>query len=402
VKRSNTECLLGDSWKQCNRALPTIGAAAAATGQRGSGSVRRTGPSRAVTVRRTRGHTADAGWPSQFEGNLRSVADGRQPPDVMPFFHRATTWSTHRGELSKSVTPPIRTSPRSPATSSRRRRASGSVPVLRSPPPRPPPTVRRRTTPSHQGRRVGRARAPGFALPRRRHGRGDHAPHRRERQRPLGQPQGDPRRRLPARPRLGDRGVARHRGRRPARRTIGRLCEGRCSSCGTPTTPPAPRTAYLRSIDGKTASLLATACRIGGIVAEAAATHRSRRSPRSATPTAWPSRSSTTCSTSSPPRPSSASRPATTWRRACTRWPHVPVVRPSLRRLDHTDPRSVVSFGRQRPKLTTEAAGPCCPPNDIVVESIDAVETHRAGPDAILSGFGRRGVAGGDPRRDRW
>ena len=63
---------------------------------------------------------------------------------------------------------------------------------------------------------VVRARAPRLALPRRRDGRGRHPPRCRDGQREMGQPAGDPRRRLPPRPCVGDRCVARHRGRRSA------------------------------------------------------------------------------------------------------------------------------------------------------------------------------------------
>ena len=70
----------------------------------------------------------------------------------------------------------------------------------------------------HQRRRVGRARPPRLAVPRRRHRRRVHPSHGRHRQRPVGQPQGDPGRRLPAGPGVRDRRVARHRGGRPAGR----------------------------------------------------------------------------------------------------------------------------------------------------------------------------------------
>ncbi len=101
-------------------------------------------------------------------------------------------------------------------------------------------------------RRGVRARAPRLALPRRRDGRGRHPPRRGDGQRPVGQPAGDPRRRLPARPGLGDRRLARHRGRRAARRTIGRLCEGQIAELRTTyDTSPAPRTPTSRRSRGR-------------------------------------------------------------------------------------------------------------------------------------------------------
>ncbi len=50
--------------------------------------------------------------------------------------------------------------------------------------------------------------------------------------------------------------------------TIGRLCEGQVSELKTIFSPDRPEPAYYASINGKTASLLATAARIGGIVAD--------------------------------------------------------------------------------------------------------------------------------------
>jgi heptaprenyl diphosphate synthase len=49
--------------------------------------------------------------------------------------------------------------------------------------------------------------------------------------------------------------------------TIGRLCEGQVGELKTAFSPARSEAAYLASISGKTASLLATAARIGGIVA---------------------------------------------------------------------------------------------------------------------------------------
>ena len=84
-----------------------------------------------------------------------------------------------------------------------------------------------------------------------------HPARRRERERPLGQPQGHPGRRLPAGPGVGDRRVARHRGgRRCWPPPSARLCEGQVLELQHDLRRrPAPRTAYLASIDGKTASL---------------------------------------------------------------------------------------------------------------------------------------------------
>jgi heptaprenyl diphosphate synthase len=49
--------------------------------------------------------------------------------------------------------------------------------------------------------------------------------------------------------------------------TIGRLCEGQVGELKTAFSPDRSEAAYYGSINGKTASLLATAARIGGIVA---------------------------------------------------------------------------------------------------------------------------------------
>lgn len=51
--------------------------------------------------------------------------------------------------------------------------------------------------------------------------------------------------------------------------TIGRLCEGEVSQLQYAFNPHRPEAAYFTSIQGKTASLMATAARIGGLVAEA-------------------------------------------------------------------------------------------------------------------------------------
>ncbi len=103
--------------------------------------------------------------------------------------------------------------------------------------------------------------------------------------------------------------------------TIGRLCEGEVGELRSAYDVSRTEAAYLSSIRGKTASLFATACRIGGIVADLPSATTSTRSPRSATATAWRSRSSTTSSTWWPPTSSWASRPGTTSSRACTRCP---------------------------------------------------------------------------------
>jgi heptaprenyl diphosphate synthase len=55
--------------------------------------------------------------------------------------------------------------------------------------------------------------------------------------------------------------------------TIGRLCEGQLLELQHAYDSARTEEAYLRSIDGKTASLLASACRIGGIVMEASEEH---------------------------------------------------------------------------------------------------------------------------------
>ena len=102
-------------------------------------------------------------------------------------------------------------------------------------------------------------------------------------------------------------------------RTIGRLCEGQIEELRHTYNAARPEVSYLVSISGKTASLYATAARIGGIVAELRSAASSTRSPSTARRSAWCSRSSTTCSTSRPPTSSSASPPATTWSKACTR-----------------------------------------------------------------------------------
>jgi heptaprenyl diphosphate synthase len=56
-------------------------------------------------------------------------------------------------------------------------------------------------------------------------------------------------------------------------RTIGRLCEGELGQLRTAFDPTRTEDAYFSSIGGKTASLMATAARIGGITARAPRTH---------------------------------------------------------------------------------------------------------------------------------
>jgi heptaprenyl diphosphate synthase len=51
--------------------------------------------------------------------------------------------------------------------------------------------------------------------------------------------------------------------------TIGRLCEGEVAELQYAYNPTRPEAAYLNAIDGKTASLMATACRIGGLTSGA-------------------------------------------------------------------------------------------------------------------------------------
>ena len=102
--------------------------------------------------------------------------------------------------------------------------------------------------------------------------------------------------------------------------TIARLCEGQVLELRFTYDTARTEDAYLRSIDGKTAALLATASRIGGIVAELPS-EQIEALTTFGHAYGMTFRSSTTCSTSLPPRPSSASPPATTWRKGCTRSP---------------------------------------------------------------------------------
>jgi heptaprenyl diphosphate synthase len=50
--------------------------------------------------------------------------------------------------------------------------------------------------------------------------------------------------------------------------TIGRLCEGEVLELRTAYSPDRTEASYLAAIEGKTAALFATACRVGGIVGE--------------------------------------------------------------------------------------------------------------------------------------
>ena len=92
-----------------------------------------------------------------------------------------------------------------------------------------------------------------------------------------------------------------------------------CSSCSTRFDRRTARRATCTRSTARPPRCSGTACRIGGIVADLPRDHIDARDRRSATATAWPSRSSTTSSTWCPTRTSWASRPVTTSRRACTR-----------------------------------------------------------------------------------
>ena len=161
----------------------------------------------------------------------------------------------------------------------------------------------------------------GLALPRRRDRRGRDPARRAQRQRPLEQHRGDPRRRLPPRPRVVARGVARCRRRRRCSPPPSASCAGgRCSSCqhlfdvdrSEEATPPRSRARPRRCSRRRAAS--AAWCR-------ASATRPSTRSPGSGVTSACASRSSTTCSISPRPTTRSASPPGRTSSRASTRCP---------------------------------------------------------------------------------
>ena len=99
---------------------------------------------------------------------------------------------------------------------------------------------------------------------------------------------------------------------------LGDLCEGQVLELRDAHDPGRTVDAHLESVRGKTAALFECACRLGAHCAGLAA-RTSRRSPGSATRSAWASRCSTTCSTSSATSNASASRPATTSPAASTR-----------------------------------------------------------------------------------
>ena len=183
---------------------------------------------------------------------------------------------------------------------------------------------RRRRRPGDRRRdhrwRLGGARPPRLALPRRRDRRGRDPARRAERQRALVEHRRDPLRRLPPRAGVGARGVARCRRRGPARRRRSASCAAvRCSSCSTSSTRTAAEESYFSAIEGKTASLMATACRIGGMVSDVSAdtprrAHAVRPSPRHVLPDRR-----RRARRHRQPTPSSASRPATTCTKASTR-----------------------------------------------------------------------------------
>ena len=103
--------------------------------------------------------------------------------------------------------------------------------------------------------------------------------------------------------------------------TIARLCEGQVRGAAgrLQRRPHRGRLPHLdRGQDGGPVRLVVPHRRDRGRASTGTA---SRRLTRSAGPTAWPSRSSTTCSTWSPAPSSWASPPATTWSRASTRCP---------------------------------------------------------------------------------
>ena len=124
---------------------------------------------------------------------------------------------------------------------------------------------------------LGRARPPRVAVPRRRDRRGRDPPRRAERQRPLVEHRRDPRRRLPARAGVGARGVARRRRRRAARVDDRRAVPRPGARAAVPVRRrTATQESYFSSIEGKTASLMATACRIGGMVSDVLGRHARR------------------------------------------------------------------------------------------------------------------------------
>ena len=175
----------------------------------------------------------------------------------------------------------------------------------------------------HPGRRVGRARPPRVAVPRRRHGRGRHPPQRRERQRPLGQP---------ARPSSPATSCWPRRRRSP-RRSAPRwpacwpppsagCARARSASCSDAYDVDRTEAAYLRvdrAARRRRCSPPPAASAASSADLPRADIDRADRVRPGAT--AWRSRSSTTSSTWSPPTSSSASPPATTSSRASTPCP---------------------------------------------------------------------------------
>ena len=145
--------------------------------------------------------------------------------------------------------------------------------------------------------RLGGARAGRLAVPRRRDRRGRDPPRRRERQPALGQPQGDPRRRLPAGQGLGDRRRPGHRGGRPAGRHDRQALRGRGERAAARLRPGPHDRVVPHRHRGQDR----------GAVRHGLPRRRDRRRPAprphrpahraSGGTTAWPSRSSTTSST---------------------------------------------------------------------------------------------------------
>ena len=138
---------------------------------------------------------------------------------------------------------------------------------------------------------------------------------------PVGQPAGDPRRRLPprSRPRRSPPGWVRRSPPCSPARSAG-SAKGRSRNCATPTTRSAPSPA---TSSGSTARRRRCTERRRGSGGSWRATigRPSTASPSTATCTAWCSRSSTTSSTSPPPTSSLASRPGTTSWKVSTRCP---------------------------------------------------------------------------------
>jgi geranylgeranyl pyrophosphate synthase len=92
-------------------------------------------------------------------------------------------------------------------------------------------------------------------------------PRRRDRQREVGQPSGDPRRRLPAVAASEIAAVARHGDGGSASRARSVVsAKVRSKELRHTYNPARPESSYLASIAGKTASLYSTSARIGGIV----------------------------------------------------------------------------------------------------------------------------------------